>query len=95
MNGKEWSDIEILQTLKVYVDIRDRGVDQGAAIGRLVALLGRSRSSILAAVMAPAKEDPLWTGVRPHRGLSNKRAAALWEKYREDLPALVADAAKH
>lgn len=95
MNGKEWTEIEILQTLKVYIDIRDKGVDQGAAIGRLAALLARSRGSIEAAVLAPAKEDPLWKGVRPHRGLTNKRAAALWKKYSKDLQTLVAEAAKY
>ena len=89
MNGKEWTELEILQTLKVYVDIRDKGVDQGAAIGRLAARLDRSRGSVEAAVLAPAKEDPLWKGPRPHRGLTNKRAAALWEKYSKDLLALV------
>lgn len=93
--GKEWGDMEILQTLKVYVDIRDKGVDQSAAIGRLHAMLDRSRGSIEAAVLAPAKEDPLWKGKRPHRGLTNTRAVALWKKYSRDLPGLVAEAARH
>jgi hypothetical protein len=87
--------MEILQTLKVYVDIRDRGVDQAAAVGRLVALLDRTRASIEAAVLAPAKEDPLWRGKRPHRGLTNKLAAELWKKYSQDLPGLIAEAARH
>lgn len=95
MNGKEWTEMEILQTLKVYVDIRDKGVDKGAAIGRLAAILDRSRGSIEAAVMAPAKEDPLWRGARPHRGLTNTRAAALWKRYSKDLPGLVAAAARY
>jgi hypothetical protein len=87
--------MEILQALKVYVDIRDRDADKGAAFGRLAALLGRSQGSIEAAVMAPAKEDPLWRGKRPHRGLTNTRAAALWKKYSNDLPGLVAEAARY
>jgi hypothetical protein len=60
--------MEILQTLKVYVGIRDRGVDQAAAIGRLAAILDRGRESIEAAGLAPAKEDPLWKEKRPYRG---------------------------
>src|SRR5438132_12486682 len=95
MNAKEWTEMEILQTLKVYVDIRDRGVDKSAAIGRLAAILDRSRSSIETAVMAPAKEDPLWRGERPYRGLTNTTAAALWKKYSNDLPGLVTEAARH
>lgn len=95
MNGKTWTEMEILQTLKVYVDIRDRGADKGAAIGRLAALLDRSRGSIEAAVMAPAKEDPLWRGKRPHRGLTNTQAATLWKKYSKNLPGLVAEAARY
>ncbi len=86
--------MEILQTLKVYVDIRDRSVDKGAAIGRLTSLLDRRRASIEAAVMAPAKEDPLWRGDRPHRGLTNTHAMALWKRYSKDLPGLVAAAAQ-
>jgi hypothetical protein len=86
--------MEIVQTLKVYVDIRDRGVDRSAAIGRLAALLDRDKTSIKAAVLAPAKDDPLWRDERPFRGLTNTLAAALWKKYSEDLPGLVAEAAR-
>ncbi len=92
--AKEWTEVEILQTLKVYVDIRDRGVDKGAAIGRLLAMIDRTRSSIEAAVMAPAKEDPLWQGERPYRGLTNAKAAALWKTWSADLPGLIAEAAR-
>jgi hypothetical protein len=94
MNGTAWTEMEILQTLKVYVDIRDKGVDKGAAIGRLAALLDRSRGSIEAAVMAPAKEDPLWRGDRPHRGLTNTLAMALWKRFSKDLSGLVMEAAR-
>lgn len=90
----DWTEPEMLQTLKVYVDIRDRDADQSAAIGRLAALLGRTRSSVEAAVMAPAKDDPMWKGKRPHRGLTNKLAASLWAKYSKDLPGLFAVAAR-
>jgi hypothetical protein len=87
----EWNEMEILQTLKVYVEIRDKNVDRSAAIGRLCQLLGRDKSAVKAAVLAPAKEDPLWQEERPHRGLSLV-AQAIWDKYREDLPGLIAAA---
>jgi len=93
MKGKEWTEMEILQALKVYIDIRDKGVDKGAAIGRLSALLDRNRGSIEAAVMAPAKQDPFWRSGRPYLGLTNTRASALWKRYSKDLPRLVAEAA--
>ena len=90
--GKEWNECEILQSLKVYVELRDNHADQSAAIGRLCKLLGRDRTSVKAAVLAPAKLDPLWQEKRPHRGL-NAVAQALWDKYQADLPGLI-DAAK-
>lgn len=91
---KEWNEMEILQTLKVYVEIRDKNVDQAAAIGRLCQLLSRDKASVKAAVLAPAKDDPLWQDARPHRGL-NKLAQALWDKYRDDLPGLIEAAKQH
>jgi hypothetical protein len=89
--GKEWNESEILQALKVYVEIRDRNVDRSAAIGRLCLLLGRDKTSVKAAVLAPAKDDPLWQDDRPHRGL-NQLSQPIWDKYKDDLPGLVAAA---
>lgn len=70
----------MIRTFEVYVAIRDRGIDAPAAIGRLARELGRSLSTVKAAVMAPAKEDPLWKGSRPHFGLTPS-ARALWRKF--------------
>lgn len=89
--AKEWNEIEILQALRVYVEIRDRNVDRSAAIGRLCLLLGRDKTSVKAAVLAPAKDDPLWQDDRPHRGL-NQVSQAIWDKYKDDLPGLIAAA---
>jgi hypothetical protein len=70
----------MIRTFEVYVAIRDRGIDAPAAIGRLARELGRSLSAVEAAVMAPAKEDPLWKGSRPHFGLTPS-ARVLWQKF--------------
>ncbi len=85
----EWTRTEIILALKTYVEIRDNGMDQGAAIGRLANLLGRRREAVEAAVLAPAKEDPDWNNDRPFRGLTNKEARLLWEMYRLDIPGLM------
>jgi antitoxin HicB len=83
----KWRDDEILLTFKLYVEIRDDGRDHKAPIQELAKLLERDESAVRAAVFAPAKEDPRWTGSRPHRGLSAP-ARALWNKYSVDLAGL-------
>lgn len=84
---RSWTPDEILLTFKLYVDIRDEHVDDVAGVEALASLLSREPSAVRAAVFAPAKDDPLWSGKRPLHGLS-EAARRLWLEYNRDIAQL-------